>query len=104
MNRSNTALSNLFDKKYLEPEVYGSKKKEFMEGSRPATTAGDDDSKASRDLSQDDEPKVGCISPLKRPDDPGMLSHNAEENKIIMHLIEQKRNRKAVEHRIREQK
>ena len=33
-----------------------------------------------------------------------MLTNNEEDNKIILHLIEQKRNRKAVEHRIREQK
>ena len=31
MNRSNTALENLFQKKYLEPEVYGKSREGFME-------------------------------------------------------------------------
>ena len=60
MNRSNTALGDMFNKKYLEPEVYGKTKDSFM-GKSPDKIPGDSDE--SCDISQE---RAGSISPLKR--------------------------------------
>ena len=61
MNRSNTALENLFQKKYLEPEVYGKAKENFL------TKNTSDDGSIQTPGSPEIRP--GSVVALKRQDD-----------------------------------
>ena len=95
LNRSNTAMGDQFNKRYLEPEVYGKSRENFMKQSDNITDE-------SQELSEK-EHRVGVTSPLKRVTSQEVFAEE-DGGMDIYRLIEKKRHRKTAEARIKAQK
>ena len=101
MNRSNSALENLFNKKYLEPEVYGKSKENFMKDPMSSSQTSLNSLGIPKDLTP------GKITALHRNVTVVSEYQNAAEkeaNEKIKLMIEKRRSRKIADAKIEQEK
>ena len=100
MNRSNTALGDMFNKKYLEPEVYGKSKENFMKG------GGTGLSSSQTSLNSQGQVKAGTVTALNRKQTVSEFQNEAEKeaSEKIKLMIEKRRSRKIADAKIEQEK
>lgn len=98
MNRSSSALENMFNKKYLEPEVYGKSKENFMKADPMSSSQT-----SLNSLGLPKDPTPGKITALHRNVTVVSEYQNQAEkeaNEKIKLMIEKRRSRKIADAKI----
>lgn len=100
MNRSSTALGDMFNKKYLEPEVYGKSRESFMKGGNPALSS------SQTSLNSQGHVKAGTVTALERRRTVSDFHNEAEKeaSEKIKLMIEKRRSRKIADAKIEQEK